>query len=121
TEFAQGIGYDAMVAHQKQVADIIKVDPDVYQFTSNVGSGPGGGAGNGTGRLSIDLKPFPERTKTADEVIADLRRKTAGIPGVRVFLSNPPAIRIGGQMSRAVYQYTLQSVDTAALYESAPR
>ena len=121
TEFAQGIGYDAMVAHQKQVADIIKADPNVQQFTSNVGSGPGGGAGTGQGRLSIDLKPLTERTLTADEVIAELRRKTAGVTGVRVFLSNPPAIRIGGQMSRSVYQYTLQSVDPAALYEAAPK
>ena len=39
TEFAQGIGFDAMVAHQKQVADIIKADPNVLQFTSNIGSG----------------------------------------------------------------------------------
>ena len=58
---------------------------------------------------------------TADEVIAELRRKMAGVTGVRVFLSNPPAIRIGGQQSRSVYQYTLQSVDTAALYEFAPK
>jgi HAE1 family hydrophobic/amphiphilic exporter-1 len=121
TEFAQGIGFENMVAHQKQVADIIKADPNVFQFTSNVGSGPGGGAGTGQGRMSIDLKPFPERQMTADEVIAALRRKTANVTGVRVYLSNPPAIRIGGQFSRSVYQYTLQSVDTGALYEFAPR
>ena len=121
TEFAQGIGFDAMVTHQKQVADIVKADPNVLVFTSNVGSGPGGGAGTGQGRMSIDLKPFPERKLTADEVIAELRKKTAGVTGVRVFLSNPPAIRIGGQMSRSVYQYTLQSVDNAALYEFGPK
>ena len=121
TEFAQGIGFEAMIAHQKQVSDIIKADPNVLVFTSNVGTGPGGGAGTGQGRLSIDLKPFPERKLTADEVIAELRRKMAGITGVRVFLQNPPAIRIGGQQSRSLYQYTLQSVDQQALYEFAPK
>ena len=121
TEFAQGIGYESMVAHQKQVADIIAADPNVAQFTSNVGSGPGGGAGNGQGRLSIDLKPFPQRKLTADQVIAELRRKTSQVTGVRVFLTNPPAIRIGGQNTRSLYQYTLQSVDTVALYEYAPK
>jgi HAE1 family hydrophobic/amphiphilic exporter-1 len=40
---------------------------------------------------------------------------------VRVFLSNPPAIRIGGQQSRSVYQYTLQSIDSGALYEFGPK
>ncbi len=121
TEFAQGIGFESMVAHQKQVADIIKADPNVQQFTSNVGSGGGGGGNSGQGRLSIDLKPFPERKLTADEVIAGLRRKTSEVTGVRVFLSNPPSIRIGGQNTRSLYQYTLQSVDTSALYENAPK
>jgi pimeloyl-ACP methyl ester carboxylesterase len=65
--------------------------------------------------ISIDLKPFPERQLTADQVIAGLRRKTVDVTGVRVFLTNPPAIRIGGQNTRSLYQYTLQSVDTAAL------
>ena len=119
TDFAQGIGFDAMVTHQKQVADIIKADPNVLMFTSNIGQG-GGGSSN-QGRFSIDLKPLGERTISADDVINEMRRKLGGIPGVRVFLQNPPAIRIGGQMTRSLYQYTLQGNDTAALYEFAPK
>ncbi len=119
TDFAQGIGFDAMVAHQKQVAEIVKADPNVLMFTSNVGMGPGGSSNQG--RFSIDLKPLGERKLTADEVINELRRKVAVVPGVRVFLQNPPAIRIGGQMTRSLYQYTLQGNDTAALYQFAPK
>jgi HAE1 family hydrophobic/amphiphilic exporter-1 len=117
TEFAQGIGFDSMVAHQKQVADIIKSDPNVLLFTSNVGGIQG--------RFSIDLKPLKPngpRTATADEVIVELRNKTANIPGVRVYLQNPPAIRIGGQQTRSLYQYTLLgSTDTATLYDAATK
>jgi HAE1 family hydrophobic/amphiphilic exporter-1 len=131
TDFAQGIGFNALIAHQKQVADIIKTDPNVLLFTSNVGAGgAGGGAGN-QGRLSIDLKPLrplvekPDaqrwRELSADDVINEMRSKVSTVAGVRVFLQNPPAIRIGGQMTRSVYQYTLQSGDTAELYEWAPR
>ncbi|HUL71995.1 MAG TPA: efflux RND transporter permease subunit [Vicinamibacterales bacterium] len=120
TDFAQGIGFDAMVAHQKQIAEIVKADPNVLMYTSNVGTGPGGGGGS-QGRFSIDLKPLGERKLTADQVIDELRRKVSGVPGVRVFLQNPPAIRIGGQMTRSLYQYTLQTNDTAALYEFAPK
>ena len=119
-----------MVAHQKQVADIIKVDPNVQQFTSNIGTG-GGGSSSNQGRFSIDLKPVrpmfekpdPARCRelTADEVINEMRRKVGGVPGVRVFLQNPPAIRIGGQRTNSAYQYTLQSVDTGELYEWAPK
>ncbi|HKW01896.1 MAG TPA: efflux RND transporter permease subunit [Vicinamibacterales bacterium] len=120
TDFAQGIGFDAMIAHQKQIADIVRGDPNVLMFTSNVGMG-GGGSSN-QGRLSIDLKPLgTERKLTADEVINELRRKVAVVPGVRVFLQNPPAIRIGGQMTRSLYQYTLQGNDTAELFAYAPK
>jgi HAE1 family hydrophobic/amphiphilic exporter-1 len=119
TDFAQGIGFDAMVAHQKQVADIVKADPNVLMFTSNIGMG-GGGSSN-QGRLSIDLKPLGERKLSADDVINELRRKVAVVPGVRVFLQNPPAIRIGGQMTRSLYQYTLQGNDTTELFTYAPK
>jgi len=42
----------------------------------------------------------------------------AKIPGVRVYVSQPPPLRIGGVSSKAFYQLSLQSTDTAALYAS---
>ena len=54
-------------------------------------------------------------------MIEALRPKFARIPGIRVFLTNPPAIRIGGMMTRSQYQFTLQDPDTDELYRSAPR
>jgi HAE1 family hydrophobic/amphiphilic exporter-1 len=112
-EAIQGIGFDAMVAHQKEVMEVLEKDPNVAAFTSNVG-------GQGGGRLNVDLKPRDQRTKTADEIIEELRPKLARIPGVRVVLSNPPAIRIGGMQSRAQYQFSLQDPDTEELYRVAP-
>ena len=60
------------------------------------------GGGN-RAACSCDLKPRDERKLTADEVIEELRPKLARVPGVRVILSNPPPIRIGGQMSRSAH------------------
>ena len=40
---------------------------------------------------------------------------------MRVFLTNPPAIRIGGFQSRSQYQYTLQDPDTDELYRVSPQ
>ena len=74
----------------------------------------------GGGRLNVDLKPRHERTLTADQIIEELRPKLARVPGVRVVLSNPPAIRIGGMQSRAQYQFSLQDPDTEELYRVAP-
>ncbi len=116
TEGIQGIGFAAMVAHQKEVADIIGRDPNVASFTSTVG-----GQSVNTGRMFIELKPRADRQLTSDEVIESLRPKLATVAGIRVFLQNPPAIRIGGMQSRSLYQFTLQGPDTAELYEAAPK
>jgi HAE1 family hydrophobic/amphiphilic exporter-1 len=55
-----------------------------------------------------------------DDVITQLRPKLAQVPGIRVYLQNPPPLRIGGMVTRSLYQYTLQSPDLQELYEHAP-
>ena len=115
TEGAQGMGYESMVAHQKAVAAILKSDPNVKAFTSNVGMGA-----INTGRLSIELVPREARQLTADQVLEALRPKLATVPGIRVYLQNPPVINIGGRQARAQYQFTLQSGDVDELYRTAP-
>ncbi len=117
-EMLQGLGFESSVDHMQQVVDIIRVDPSVQAVTSNVGSS--GGFGSSTARVMVELKPRDERTATADQVINGLRGKLNAIPGVRVFLTNPPAIRIGGTPGRSAYQYTLQGSNTEELYAAAP-
>jgi HAE1 family hydrophobic/amphiphilic exporter-1 len=119
-EAIQGIGFDEMVRHQQQVAEIVAKDPNVAGFNSNVGGGFGGGLN--TGRIGVDLKPRSERKMTVDEVITSLRPKLNQVPGVRVYLVNQPPINLGGAggPSRSLYQFTLQDTDTAELYHWAP-
>ncbi|HVB38725.1 MAG TPA: efflux RND transporter permease subunit, partial [Vicinamibacterales bacterium] len=119
TEAVQGIGFDAMVQHQMQIAAILSKDPNISGFSNNVGAG-GPNATPNTGRMFIDLKPREDRALSADQVIEELRPKLATVPGIRVYLQNPPAIQIGGRLSQSLYQVTLQSTDTAQLYRYAP-
>jgi len=119
TEAAQDISFDGMAKHQRQVAEIISKDPNVESFMSSVGAGGPNGTGN-TGRVFMRLKPRSERKLTADEVIQELRPKLAAIPGVNVYLQNPPTIRLGGSLSKSLYQFTLQDTDIKELYEWAP-
>jgi HAE1 family hydrophobic/amphiphilic exporter-1 len=112
-ETIQGLGFDATVARMKDVMNVLAHDTNVAGYTANVG-------GSG-GRLNVDLKPRDERQLTADQVIEVLRPKFSRIPGIRVFLVNPPSIRIGGMSTRSQYQYTLQDPDTDELYRAAPR
>jgi HAE1 family hydrophobic/amphiphilic exporter-1 len=118
-EGIQGIGFDDMVKHELQVANIITKDPNVASAMVNVGSiGSTGGATN-QGRMWIELKPRAQRKLSVDEVIAELRGKLAQLPGMRVYMNNQPPINLGGWGQRALYQFTLQDVDTAELYQSA--
>ncbi|HTN69509.1 MAG TPA: efflux RND transporter permease subunit [Methylomirabilota bacterium] len=120
TETNQGTSFDDTVRHQKQLDDIVARDPNVDGFRSSVGVG-GVSATVNSGSMFIRLKPRDKRKLGADEVIQELRPKLSAIPGVRVSLQNPPIIRIGGRLSRSVYQYTLQSPNAAELYRFAPQ
>jgi HAE1 family hydrophobic/amphiphilic exporter-1 len=115
TEAAQGISFDDMVDHQKRLADIVARDPNVEAFMSAVGAGGSSSSGN-TGRIFMRLKPRSERSLSADEIIQELKPKLATVPGIRMFMQNLPAIRIGGRLTKSQYQYTLQSPDKDALY-----
>jgi hydrophobic/amphiphilic exporter-1 (mainly G- bacteria), HAE1 family len=111
-EAAEGVGYDALAASTTQVMKVFAEDPNIANYTANIG--------DGSGRLNLDLKPRAERTLSADQVIQELRPKFAKIPGIRVYITNPPAIRIGGRSSRSEYQFTLQGTDTKELYRVSP-
>jgi HAE1 family hydrophobic/amphiphilic exporter-1 len=119
TEATQGISFDAMKEHQLRVAAVVRRDPNVASFMSGVGP-VGPFVGTNTGRILLRLKPRSERSLSADEVIQELRPKLAQIPGIRVFLQNPPPIRIGGRVSKSQYQFTLQSPNTKELFAVAP-
>jgi HAE1 family hydrophobic/amphiphilic exporter-1 len=114
TEAEQGISFEAMVGYHQALAAILRQDPNVRSFQSNVG----GRTGN-SGSITIFLKPRSERRLNPDEIIQELRPKLASVPGIRVFLQNPPPIRIGGYSSKSQYQFALQSPDTKELYRNA--
>jgi hydrophobic/amphiphilic exporter-1 (mainly G- bacteria), HAE1 family len=119
TEAAQDISFEGMRDHQLALNAIAKTVPEMTNFTSSIGAGGSTVAGN-NGRLIIRLLPRRARQRHVDQIIQDLRLKFAAIPGVRVFMQNPPLIRIGGMTSKNLYQYTLQGPDLDELYQWAP-
>jgi len=113
TEAIEGISFEEMVRHQQQAAAIVAADPYVEHFMSFVG----GGSMN-QGRLSIHLKPRSERPP-ADVVARELSAKLNAVTGLRTYVQLPQAIRVGGRMSKTLYQFTLQASDIDALYEAS--
>ena len=113
TEAAQDISFDAMREHQLAAMKIVAADPNVDGFISVVG----GGTMN-NGRMFFRLKD--KRKLNANQIIQELRVKFAQMPGLNVYLRNPPVIPIGGMQSKGLYQYSLQDTDVQELFHWAP-
>ncbi len=115
----QATSFQSMQEKLLQVVEIIKTDPDVEYVTGFTGGG--GGSTTNTGRMFITLKAFEKRKSTAQQVIARLRKKLAGVPGAPAFLQPVQDLRIGGRMGNALYQFTLQGENLAELTNWGPR
>lgn len=126
TQAAQDASFDELSRHQQAVVSAIRQDPNVEAVNSNIGAGSsanGGGAavaGN-SGSLFVRLKPISQRQMGADEIVQSLRSQLAEIPGIQVFLQNPPAIPLGTQQSTGLYQLALQSSDVLPLRKYVPQ
>jgi len=113
TEGAQGISFDAMVQHQQALNQVMVQQPWVENFMSTA-------AGGNAGRIFIRMKPRNTR-KSAMEIVQELRPILAKVPGISAFPQVLPPIRIGGNLTKSQYQFTLQDPDTTELYDYAPK
>jgi multidrug efflux pump subunit AcrB len=71
-------------------------------------------------RVFFALKPFEERSDTADQVVQRLRKKVAAVQGAVFYMQVPQNITVGGRLSRTQYQYTLTDTDDNELNHWAP-
>src|SRR5437870_737129 len=118
TEAAEGISFEEMSRHQQQIVDVIRANPNVVGVLSTVGQSDVSAASN-TGNILILLKPLAQRKQDVETIITDLRPKLATVPGVRIYLQNPPLVQVGGQVTKSPYQLTLQGADRTELYAAA--
>ena len=118
TEAAEGISFEEMSRHQQQIVDIIRANQNVVGVLSTVGQSDVSAASN-TGNILILLKPLSQRKKDVDTIIEELRQKLGAVPGMRIYLQNPPLVQVGGQVTKSPYQLTLQGPDRNELYANA--
>ena len=126
TQAASDASFDNLVRHQQEVVELIRQNPNVDAVNSNIGpgssaSGSGAAVAGNSGNLIIRLKPRAKRKASAEEIVQSLRTKLATVPGIQVFLQNPPAIPIGTQQTTGQYQILLQSTDVQPLQEYVPQ
>jgi HAE1 family hydrophobic/amphiphilic exporter-1 len=118
TEAAEGISFEEMSRHQQQIVDIIRANQNVVGVLSTVGQSDVSAASN-TGNILVLLKPLSQRKKDVDTIIEDLRQKLGAVPGMRIYLQNPPLVQVGGQVTKSPYQLTLQGPERNELYANA--
>ncbi len=113
----QDISFDALNQKVQQYIAIVRKDPAVDTMVAFAG----GGMSSNSGRMFVVLKPLEERKVSTDQVINRLRPKLARIPGSSLFMQTVQELNVGGRLSAAQFQYTLQGEDLAQLNDWAPR
>jgi multidrug efflux pump len=113
----QDTSFQAMHDRLAQLVAVIDKDPAV----DNVIAFTGGNGATNTANMFIGLKPLSERKINADLVIGRIRKEVSSVPGVNLYLQAVQDLRIGGRMSNAQYQFTLQTDDLNVLNEWAPK
>jgi HAE1 family hydrophobic/amphiphilic exporter-1 len=105
----QDISFESMAKHLKAVSDIVRQDPNVQDVGTFVMGGNQGG-------FFAHMKPRSERKLNVDQIIEELRPKVFSVPGIMVFMQNPPPITVSGQFTTSVYQMTMQSANLKEIY-----
>jgi HAE1 family hydrophobic/amphiphilic exporter-1 len=118
TEAAQDVSFEEMKNHQLQVANAILQAPDAKYIDSLMVMVPR--TTNNQGVIVARFSSIGKRPHV-DTVAEHMRPLVSKIPGIAVYMQNPPLIRIGGQLTKSQYQFTLQSPDTQDLYQAAPK
>ena len=113
TEAAQDTSFPEMVKLQEQVLRIVQRNPWVSQFGT-------GAIGQNTGFLFVHFKHDKTRPHVT-EIVAQLQKQFAQIPGFTVFLQPPPMLSLGQTESRYQYSVALQDAETSVLYQWAPK
>ena len=143
----QGISFQSMKAHQDALNKILLADPNPIGFFSSLQNGNSGfiflhlkdpkefrpkvpsptmvsleqkyGDVPVVGSLLRAAAPLFWHHPDITEVMQEMRMHLGTIPGISVFIQNPPPIQIGGQVTNSPYQVTLQSPDIQELYRVA--
>ena len=113
---SQDISFQAMQKATARIVDVVKADPAVANAMAFTG---GNGPTNG-GFIYLGLKPRAERNVNASQVIDRVRPKLLSVAGANTFMQAGQDLRIGGRMSSAQYQYTIQSDNLQDLVQWGP-
>ena len=106
TQAPKSVSYASMAERQQALAAQILKNPDVESLTSFIGV-DGSNITLNSGRMLINLKPRDDRSNTASEVIRQLQRDVAHIPGASLYMQPVQDLTIDSTVSPTQYQFML--------------
>jgi multidrug efflux pump len=113
----QDTSFQAMNRRLKGLIKNVLGDPTVDNVLAFTGTN---GATN-TATMYVALKPRGQRKLSAQQVIAEIRKKVSRQAGLSLYLQAQQDLTIGGRSANAEYQYTLMSNDLDLLMSTAPK
>ena len=120
TEASQSTSFDAMAERQQALADALLQDPDVDHLTSFIGV-DGANPTLNTGRMQISLKPFSERSDSADAIISRLTERSSHVAGIAAYLQPVQDLSIEDRVAKTQYQFLLSAPDPKQLSDATTR
>ena len=120
TQAGPTVSFTAMSQRQQALAKQILSDSDVVSLSSFIGVDGTNNTLN-SGRFLINLKAKDERYNNVSDVIRRLARAARNVPGISLYLQPVPDLTIDSTVSRAQYQFVLQSASTATLTQWVPK
>jgi multidrug efflux pump len=110
SEAAQSISFGAMAERQQALGRVILADPTVASLSSYIGV-DGTNPTLNSGRMLINLKPQHDRKEKAIEIIRRLQPKLAAVSGITLYLQPVQDLTIESTVSRAQYQFSVESAN----------
>jgi multidrug efflux pump len=120
TRASQDVSFSEMARRQQAMVEVVRQDPAVQSVSSTIGV-DGTNASLNNGRLQIELKPFDERSDTADVIIKRLQQSTASVAGMQLNLTSSQDLTVDDQLTPSQYQFTLDDADSANLTALIPK
>jgi multidrug efflux pump len=110
----QTISFSAMAERQQALAKVILQDAAVESLSSFIGV-DGTNTTLNSGRILINLKPQSARQGDVAAVMSRLQPQLAQVEGISLYMQPVQDLTIEDRVSRAQYQFTVESADPAEL------
>ena len=120
TVTSQGTSFVEMNRRQQALVDALLKDPAVESISSFIGV-DGANTTLNSGRMLISLKPLAQRSDRAGPVIARLKKLSAQLSGIDVYLQPVQDLTIDDLVSRSPYQFSITTPDPANLAASTDK